>query len=76
MYKLLGTLTGDGPSMFEVLGVEALVLGIVVATISAAIAVKWLVHYLTRHGLALFGWYRIALGVVVGALMLVGVLDM
>jgi len=37
--------------------------------------VKWLVAYLQRHGLAGFGWYRIALGVVIGGLMLSGVLD-
>ncbi|MGA1044852.1 MAG: undecaprenyl-diphosphate phosphatase [Phycisphaerales bacterium] len=45
-------------------GIAPVVVGIAVATLSAAIAVKWLVGYLTKHGMALFGWWRIALCVV------------
>ncbi|MEI6175701.1 MAG: hypothetical protein WCS43_02315 [Verrucomicrobiota bacterium] len=30
------------------------------------IAVKWLVSYLQSHGLAVFGWHRIILGLAVG----------
>ena len=50
----------------------ALVVGIAAAAISAAIAVKWLVSYLQSHGLSIFGWYRIALGLVIGSLILAG----
>ncbi len=39
----------------------------------AAIAVKWLVAYLQSHGLSVFGWYRIAIGVLIGGLVLAGV---
>jgi undecaprenyl-diphosphatase len=39
----------------------SMMLGIFVAFVSAALAVKWLVSYLTRHGLALFAWYRFIL---------------
>ncbi|HBS29918.1 MAG TPA: undecaprenyl-diphosphate phosphatase [Phycisphaerales bacterium] len=65
VYKLAKNLkesrdTG-APNLFEALGVAPVALGLVVAAVSAALAVKWLVAFLTRHGLAAFGWYRIAL---------------
>ncbi len=61
----------DGsPTMIDVIGWPALILGIVVSTISAMLAVKWLVGFLNKHGLALFGWYRIVLaGVLLAATM-------
>ena len=64
-YKLLKNLlhsheTGD-PNLFQLLGVGSVVLGIVVATASAAVAVRGLVAFLGRYGLAPFGWYRIGL---------------
>ncbi len=60
------------PNMFEVLGIAPIVVGLVVATISAAVAVKWLVGFLNKHGLEVFGWYRILLCVVLGGLIATG----
>ena len=51
------------------------VVGIIVATISAAFAVKWLVNYLSNHGLAIFGWYRIAIAIVLAGLWIGGVVQ-
>ncbi|MEN6475258.1 MAG: undecaprenyl-diphosphate phosphatase [Syntrophaceae bacterium] len=49
-------------------------IGIVVAFVSAVVAVKWMVAYLTRHGLEIFGYYRIALALGVMGLILAGIL--
>ncbi len=40
-------------------------IGLVTSAVVAAIAICSFVHYLTRHSLALFGWYRIILAVLV-----------
>lgn len=74
VYKLAKNLKSaqetGGPNLFEQLGVLPVVIGVAVATVSAAVAVKWLVGFLNRHGLAPFGVYRILLGVLLGALVL------
>ena len=44
-------------------GLDALIAGIVISTIVAAFSVKFLLQYLTRHGLMPFGIYRIALAI-------------
>ena len=40
-------------------------LGTVVAAVVSFIAVKWLLHYVRNHTFTVFGWYRIALAVVI-----------
>ncbi|MFW5874116.1 MAG: undecaprenyl-diphosphate phosphatase [Verrucomicrobiota bacterium] len=59
----------DGGNMLAALDFGPVLAGCVVAFLSAALAVKWLVGYLSKHGLALFAWYRIALAIVVFALL-------
>ncbi|MDX2110794.1 MAG: undecaprenyl-diphosphate phosphatase [Verrucomicrobiota bacterium] len=76
---LLGLITLSAASAYEALKsrevlAEALtlgpaLLGLAVAFISAAISVRWLINWLTRHGLEFFAWYRIALALVVGIFM-------
>ena len=72
VYSLMKSVGGDGPDMFEVIGWGPIVVGLVVATISAAIAVRWLVAFLTRHGLAVFGYYRLVLTAVLGGAIAMG----
>jgi undecaprenyl-diphosphatase len=62
----------SGALMLETYGVAPLAVGFISAMVSAALAVKWLVGYLQRHGMELFGWYRIAVGLVVGGLLVSG----
>jgi undecaprenyl-diphosphatase len=47
--------------------------GLFVATISAAFAVKFLIAFLNKHGLAIFGWYRLALSAVLALLIWRGI---
>ena len=73
LVSLLKTPVAGGPSAIAQLGAGPMLLGVAVATVSAAAAVRWLVGFLVRHGLAPFGWYRIALAAVLGALVAGGV---
>ena len=59
-------------SMTEVLGWAPLLVGLAVATLAAAVAVRWLVGYLNTHGLVVFGWYRLALATAVTVLVASG----
>ncbi|MFT3990843.1 MAG: undecaprenyl-diphosphate phosphatase [Luteolibacter sp.] len=67
------TLFGGTKLMYHEYGAMPMIVGIVAAAISAALAVKWLVSYLQSHGLSVFGWYRIAIGVIIGSLVATGV---
>lgn len=55
----------EGKWMLQTLDLGPVIVGIIVATLFAALSVKWLVNYLSRHGLAIFAWYRIVLALVV-----------
>ncbi len=51
----------DGSAMAEALSIPPLVVGLLVAFVSSAAAVKWLISFLTRHGLVPFAIYRVIL---------------
>ncbi|MGC4073252.1 MAG: undecaprenyl-diphosphate phosphatase [Nibricoccus sp.] len=65
----------SGPAMIEVFGWPHVLTGTLIAAISAAIAVKFLVSYLTRHGLGVFAIYRLILAAILGALLYTGILS-
>ena len=60
-----------GATVFDVWGnrdvidgshLPVLATGFVAAFFSALVVVKWFVGFVSRHGFAIFGWYRIAFG--------------
>jgi undecaprenyl-diphosphatase len=59
--------------MFKAIGPAPILIGIAVATLSAVLAIKWLVSFLNRRGLAPFGWYRLLLALALLGLILGGV---
>lgn len=63
---------GGAKLMWHTYGAMPILVGVVAATISAALAVKWLVNYLQSHGLSLFAWYRIAIGLALAGLVALG----
>ncbi|MCH2146714.1 MAG: undecaprenyl-diphosphate phosphatase [Phycisphaerales bacterium] len=72
---LLGLPTLGGATVYKLfkssealqtMDTTAAIIGLISAFIAAALAIQWLVSYLTKHGLTLFGWYRLGLAAVVG----------
>lgn len=51
---------------------SALLIGNIVAFVVAMIAIKGFIAYLTKYGFKVFGWYRIAVGLLIIALYLMG----
>jgi undecaprenyl-diphosphatase len=51
----------SGAAMIQVFGWPHVILGAVVAAITAALCVQFLIHWLVRYGLAVFAWYRIVM---------------
>ncbi|MCA9286713.1 MAG: undecaprenyl-diphosphate phosphatase [Phycisphaerales bacterium] len=77
LYKLAKSLRSDGFGFIEALGGWLpITIGLVAATVSAAIAIKWLVSYLSRHGMSIFGWYRLVLAAVLAGLIWGGGLEL
>ena len=64
----------NGAEMFDTFGIWTPLLGLIVAFVSAAAAVKWMVDWLNHRGFAVFGWYRAALGIVALTLIWINVL--
>jgi len=58
-----------GQVMLQTYDPQSLAIGLVFAFISAVLSIKWMVAYLNRHGLAIFGYYRVILALVTTALL-------
>jgi undecaprenyl-diphosphatase len=64
----------DGQTMIDTFGWVDPLIGLVLAFVSAAVAIKWMVGYLQRHSLAIFGWYRLAVAALALVLLATGAL--
>jgi undecaprenyl-diphosphatase len=63
LFKSRGVLVGQTGN------IGLLAVGFFVSFVCATAVVKWFVSYLTKHDLAIFGWYRLAL---VATLLIIG----
>ncbi|MBR9987660.1 MAG: undecaprenyl-diphosphate phosphatase [Desulfosarcina sp.] len=64
----------QGPMMMQTFEALPIAIGLLFAFISAVVSVKWMVAYLNRHGLAVFGYYRIAIALATTAWIVTGTL--
>jgi undecaprenyl-diphosphatase len=64
----------NGGEMFEMFGVATPVVGLVAAFVTAVVAMRWMVAWLSTRSLAIFGWYRLSIAAVASVLLLTGAL--
>jgi undecaprenyl-diphosphatase len=64
-YEMLSS----GKTMIDNLGIAIPLLGLVVAFGAAIVSIRWMVSYLSRHDLSIFGWYRIGVALIVLGLL-------
>jgi undecaprenyl-diphosphatase len=62
-------LAKDGQTILDEYGWRTPLLGGIVAFITAAIAVRWLVAFLRTRPLSIFGWYRIGIALATAAMV-------
>lgn len=64
----------SGGALIDTFGLVNPLIGFVAAFVSAAVAVKWMVTYLQRHSLSIFGWYRLGMAALAAVLVVTGVI--
>lgn len=64
-------LVRESDRLYMIQNWETLLIGNIVALICGLVAVKFLMEYLAKNDLKVFGWYRIALAVVVFGVLLI-----
>jgi undecaprenyl-diphosphatase len=54
----------NGAELVDTFGLLDPFIGFVAAFVSAVIAIRWMVAYLERHDLSIFGWYRLVIAAI------------
>lgn len=67
-------LAQNGQEILDVYGWRTPLAGGIVAFVTAAIAVRWLVAFLRTRPLAVFGWYRIGIAVATATMIALGII--
>jgi undecaprenyl-diphosphatase len=62
----------NGSTLLDTFGLMNPVIGILAAGVSAFVSVKWMITYLEKHPLTIFGGYRIAAAAVTAVLLATG----
>ncbi len=66
------TAASDGELLIDTFGVVTPIIGLVVAFVAAVVSVRWMVSWLQSRGLAVFGYYRIVIGIAAFAALALG----
>jgi undecaprenyl-diphosphatase len=67
-------LAKDGGSPVDQFGILDPLIGILFALVSAVLAIRWLISYLSTHDLTIFAWYRFAVAGIVVVLIATSVI--
>jgi undecaprenyl-diphosphatase len=71
---MLGLITklflGSSDRAYMLAHLEPVIVGNVAAFVSGLIAIRFMLRYLAKHGLAVFGWYRVVVSLIVLAFLL------
>jgi undecaprenyl-diphosphatase len=59
-------------SILDTSALGEIAIGFLFAFLSALVVVRWVLGYISRHGFALFGWWRIIVGTLVWVALLAG----
>lgn len=60
----------NGSTLYDTFGIVTPLIGIAVACVAAVVSVRFMLDWLNHRGLAVFGWYRLAIGIVTIGLIL------
>jgi undecaprenyl-diphosphatase len=71
-YSVLKLILKEGGMDIIVNNMATLVVGNIVAFVVALLAIKFFINFVSKYGFKLFGWYRIVVGGVILALLLMG----